>query len=975
MHRELLDKINEHVSGDHAVALAKAYRPYPVKLGFTPYNQGIRWLCDRYAEYGLAAEALETPADGKTTYGDHHYPLAWDVDQAWIKAIGPDGTETTLSDYAEDPYGVVPFCGDSNGTQEGVVIPVGAVRAGGMPADAGNVVVLFDKYTYYDSVKWALELGCTACITHPGASPDKPIAYKAVRWFNDLFGEGQIDARHKTLPAFSVSSEQADALVRRYTRSGPVPVSYRVCARAYAGSTLSASARIVGVEEPEAEIFATAHAYEPHACNNVAGVVICLEAARALTDCIRAGTLTPPRRSVRFFHGLEMYGIYEHALRNRDAMRSALGGLTIDSLGAGDVLGLKEKLDLYRGYDFNPSFINGLVSAVLTACTPQLGCPHEIMDGYSGNDNVVQDPLLGPAWAMLNGKIMFDGGFYHSNADTPELLSPERLAGYAAFVATTLYFVADAGEEEARHLTLLARNEALSRLMRCASLATQTLAQPADRLRARAVKFQAFADVAVPAGAAAMESPARLLPEAERESFREAVAPGVKAFQTVARQTTGLVLSTLAAAAGEDPKKGRRLAKVRLDDLEERAARMIPTRKLPGALGLGLMTMDERREAARIAGSTCTEHEEFWHYFAPNLFWFDGKRSVLDAALATWSTGRWDACQAPSARHETVQRFVDVVEFLERHGYLEVERRPVPPPITKADIEAGLRKVGVGEGDIVMVHTKMSAFGHVDGAADTIIDALLDTVGPKGIVAMPTFTNTAVGEADPPYDPETSPVYTGTVAETFRQRENVQRSLQVTHSVAAAGERVAEFLELGGNPYDTFGREGPWGNLYDWGGKILFLGTEGAGNTYLHVLEGWLLNYLDVTFARVRQGDGEKEVRVTNYPAGCRGGWYDLLQEADYFKHIHARGADRQTTVGPGNVLVLDVRLLTHAMHELFKTDPATLLHKTGCLPCAYLRARLVGWTVPDTFPAQSGSPRSGGKSANSTVVLAGLSS
>jgi hypothetical protein len=43
------------------------------------------------------------------------------------------------------------------------------------------------------------------------------------------------------------------------------------------------------------------------------------------------------------------------------------------------------------------------------------------------------------------------------------------------------------------------------------------------------------------------------------------------------------------------------------------------------------------------------------------------------------------------------------------------------------------------------------------------------------------------------------------------------------------------------------------------------------------------------------------------------------------------------------------VRDFTGAMHRLFQEDPAILLHKTGCLPCAERRARLFGWAVPAT--------------------------
>ena len=55
--------------------------------------------------------------------------------------------------------------------------------------------------------------------------------------------------------------------------------------------------------------------------------------------------------------------------------------------------------------------------------------------------------------------------------------------------------------------------------------------------------------------------------------------------------------------------------------------------------------------------------------------------------------------------------------------------------VTKEDIKKGLNAVGLKEGDVVFVHSSLSAFGYVIGGADTIIDALLETVGNSGTCA------------------------------------------------------------------------------------------------------------------------------------------------------------------------------------------------------------------------------------------------
>ena len=55
-------------------------------------------------------------------------------------------------------------------------------------------------------------------------------------------------------------------------------------------------------------------------------------------------------------------------------------------------------------------------------------------------------------------------------------------------------------------------------------------------------------------------------------------------------------------------------------------------------------------------------------------------------------------------------------------------------------IAAGLRELGLGEGDCVGVHSSLRSFGHVEGGADAVIDALLEVVGPTGTVVMPAYS-------------------------------------------------------------------------------------------------------------------------------------------------------------------------------------------------------------------------------------------
>ena len=92
--------------------------------------------------------------------------------------------------------------------------------------------------------------------------------------------------------------------------------------------------------------------------------------------------------------------------------------------------------------------------------------------------------------------------------------------------------------------------------------------------------------------------------------------------------------------------------------------------------------------------------------------------------------------------------------------------------ITKEIIINGLKELGLKQGDTVLVHSSLSSFGYVDGGADTVIDALLETVGKEGTVLVPTLTGSEhlSAENPPVFDVRNTPCWTGKIPETFRKR-------------------------------------------------------------------------------------------------------------------------------------------------------------------------------------------------------------
>lgn len=943
---ELMALLRSTASGERAIQTAAAYRPFPLKLSFSSYNDGIAWICDQYKSLGLKAEKIDFPADGKTTFADRHFPLAWDIEDGWLKIAGHGFQPEVLASYQDDPYGMVPFSADSKSEQTGVIIPATALKEDLHAGASKNIVVLFDKYPGYDDIQWAINHGGKAIVACAGIDPSGHAAYNARRWFNDMFGEGQIDARSATLPAYSLPPAIIVELIKYHKQHGPIPVKYLMRARTYAGTVAAALAKLDGTDPHEKSFMLSAHAYEPNASNNVAGVAICIEAARILTGLIKTGALPGPRRGIRFFHGLETFGLYAYAMQNPDEIKKILCGLTIDCFGYRDRNGSPETLELGRCSYIHPSCWHALIEKTAFESGRQMKMKCKVDENsFSINDDIIADPLFGPAWNILRGTGWAQAGFYHNNTDTIEHLSTERMAEAAVFAAASAYMAASAGKDEALSFAKMTCQSALKQYAAENAALMGGISKSDDDIREKGIALQLYNKTVVPAVMASIASAGELFPGGEQNTVRQQINPLADQFKKAANGITAGMLNSLATILGGPAKK---LFKSGTTPAEKDASLLLPARRLPGVIGLGTLSKEARTDAARFTGRYA---DEFWNFMATHYYWFDGQRTVLEAAMAHYAqTVVKRGMASQKTRLAMVERLKDLTAFLEKHDYLKITHIPPPPIVTREALVAGLKQIGIKPGDLLMVHSSLSQFGEVKGGPDTVIDALMEAVGFEGILVLPAFTTTVDGDKEPPFDPQSSKADTGNISETFWRRKGVLRNAQPTHSVAAWGRKAEEFLRSE-NLHDTFDWRGPWGRLYRWNGKILSFGETMGATTYLHALEAWFLAYLDKAYARVKDGDGEKLFYILNYPNGCRGGWYALRRAAAYFKRLYTQGCYRETKIGAAAALVINVRDLTREIHALFKEDPAVLLHKNGCLPCAERRARLVGWNVPDTLP------------------------
>jgi len=251
--------------------------------------------------------------------------------------------------------------------------------------------------------------------------------------------------------------------------------------------------------------------------------------------------------------------------------------------------------------------------------------------------------------------------------------------------------------------------------------------------------------------------------------------------------------------------------------------------------------------------------------------------------------------------------------------------------VTKEDIKARLRELGLADGDAVVVHSSLKSFGEVEGGADTVVDAILEVIGAEGTLAVPTF-NFEPGI----FDHAQTPSITGKITEAVRARPDAIRSHHPTHSVTAIG-RLAQIVTEGHEKVNPFGRGSALYKLLQANTKILQLGTTHTTNSMIHVAEEVAgVPYLERTRnVGIRMPNGEVIYKWIRRPGCSRG--FNAIEEP-----LQEKGAIRQVKIGDCTARLMTARAVVDAAIELLKSDiEALLCDIPDCGSCAESRAMI----------------------------------
>lgn len=173
----------------------------------------------------------------------------------------------------------------------------------------------------------------------------------------------------------------------------------------------------------------------------------------------------------------------------------------------------------------------------------------------------------------------------------------------------------------------------------------------------------------------------------------------------------------------------------------------------------------------------------------------------------------------------------------------------LPDYRTRSSLRDDLIRIGLREGDTVMLHAAMSKVGPLLNGPDALSNAILDVVGPDGTMLVYTSWDSVHDDLlddhgrvlpewrdhVPGFDRQASRAVrmNGIIAEFVRTMPGARRSANPGASLAAVG-KLAEWITADHRLDWGFGENTPLSKLVEVGGRVLMVGAPWDTMTLVH---------------------------------------------------------------------------------------------------------------------------------------------
>ncbi len=457
MYQDIVREVTREVSGSMSFGFVQDISRFHRIQASPGFRQAAEYAFNVARECGVLASIEKYPADFQATYWGMRSFNEWCCSYARLSMTEPD--TLVLADFLDCPISLVQR---SSATREGgieadVVLvddaeqrhaydnidvsgkvvfargDVNTVRRAA--ADAGAIGLITDQMSEFEPVRTRMDLPDSRQYTSFWPIPED----------QDFFG-------------FVLTPRQGERLRHLLLiEKKHVRVKAEVLANTYPGEYEVVNGCIPGTSSQE--VWAVAHLChpKPSANDNASGAGVLLECIRVLNLLIGSGRLAAPKRSIRFLLVPEMTGTYCFAAHNEHLLREVIAAVNLDMVGENQEL-CKGSLIVEKPPRALGSYAGELLAHILSYIAGDLtnlantskysSFRHTVSPFSGGSDHyILSDPTVGIACPML---IQWPDKFYHTSADTLDKVDPKMLARVATLTASYLYFLANAGPNEAK---------------------------------------------------------------------------------------------------------------------------------------------------------------------------------------------------------------------------------------------------------------------------------------------------------------------------------------------------------------------------------------------------------------------------------------------------------------------------------------------------------------------------------------------
>lgn len=256
--------------------------------------------------------------------------------------------------------------------------------------------------------------------------------------------------------------------------------------------------------------------------------------------------------------------------------------------------------------------------------------------------------------------------------------------------------------------------------------------------------------------------------------------------------------------------------------------------------------------------------------------------------------------------------------------------------VTKEDLIADIKKIGVNEGDIVNLKASLKSIGKVEGGPLTLIEALRAVVGPNGAIVTEAFIKMKplifLNKKNPTHiSGKDSFSYAGAVTNAILNHPDVILGEHPTHRYAGIGKRMEKIIRshnVKDDPYLVLEE------MALMGARNLRIGSKdkvvGVGTTHIAVNKSNYRQKRPQVGIYYRNGKGELELFKNWWATGCEKSFNNIIDLFEGTKAIVGK-----SKIGNSEALLTDMNTTFKIELAAISKDPTLLLcGDKGCSKC-----------------------------------------